>query len=158
MDVSAALYYTLSTISQTLAGALGLFAAFMIIRINSFNQMIYERMSELHGELGYADQGLGRLACAAPRRRLRVLSRHHERVRLTAAERLQEMRLSEGLRSEARDTHYACPSPPSSKVKCRLGGRGDPTGIELRRRDSRWFHEHARGRREPVAEHRVGRS
>jgi hypothetical protein len=32
------IYYTFSTISQTLAGALGLLAAFMIIRLNAFNQ------------------------------------------------------------------------------------------------------------------------
>jgi hypothetical protein len=50
------IYYTFSTISQTLAGALGLLAAFMIIRINAFNQLIYERMAELHAELGWADE------------------------------------------------------------------------------------------------------
>lgn len=35
-----ALYYTLSTISQTLAGALGLLAAFVLVRLSALGQAL----------------------------------------------------------------------------------------------------------------------
>ena len=42
-----ALYYTLSTISQTLAGALGLLAAFMIIRLTGIAQQLEKHFENL---------------------------------------------------------------------------------------------------------------
>jgi hypothetical protein len=47
IEMETALYYTFSTIAQTLAGVLGLFAAFLALRINAFNHVIYERMHDL---------------------------------------------------------------------------------------------------------------
>src|SRR5712691_11357023 len=106
MDVSTALYYTLSTIAQTLAGALGLFAAFMIIRISAFNQLIYERMTELHAELGFTDQGLGKARASGDAKGVFAFYRaHQEKARPTGGfgnparmplNSSQETRLSEG--------------------------------------------------------------
>jgi hypothetical protein len=63
-----ALYYTFSTISQTLAGALGLLAAFVITRAASLNDLIAERARQVHdsvqstadAEKAYVDGDLGR--------------------------------------------------------------------------------------------------
>jgi hypothetical protein len=51
VEMGNALYYTFSTIAQTLAGLLGLFAAFLALRINAFNHVIYECMNDLHKKL-----------------------------------------------------------------------------------------------------------
>jgi hypothetical protein len=105
-ELTTALYYTLSTISQTLAGALGLFAAFMIIRISAFNQLIYERMAELYAELNYADQTLGQARARGDAKAVFVFYRaHQEKARPTGGfgnpprmplNASQELRLSEG--------------------------------------------------------------
>jgi len=42
------LYYTFSTIAQTLAGALGLVAAFTVIRISAFNQLLHNHADDLY--------------------------------------------------------------------------------------------------------------
>jgi hypothetical protein len=42
------LYYTLSTIAQTLAGALGLLAAFMVIRLTAPNQLLRDHARQLY--------------------------------------------------------------------------------------------------------------
>ena len=52
LDLDNTLYYTFSTISQTLAGALGLLAAFMITRVSAFNHLIAERVKELYDWVG----------------------------------------------------------------------------------------------------------
>ena len=46
-EMETALYYTFSTIAQTLASALGLLAVFLALRINAFNRVIYDNMHEL---------------------------------------------------------------------------------------------------------------
>jgi hypothetical protein len=46
------LYYTFSTISQTLAGALGLLAAFIIIRIGAFNLLLHDHAHDLYESVG----------------------------------------------------------------------------------------------------------
>jgi hypothetical protein len=46
------LYYTFSTISQTLAGALGLLAAFMVIRISAFNLLLHDHARDLYETAG----------------------------------------------------------------------------------------------------------
>jgi hypothetical protein len=46
------LYYTFSTISQTLAGALGLLAAFIIIRIGAFNLLLHDHARDLYESVG----------------------------------------------------------------------------------------------------------
>jgi hypothetical protein len=105
-DLTTSLYYTLSTISQTLAGALGLFAAFMIIRIGAFNQLIHERMAELYAELNYADQALGQARARGDAKAVFDFYRaHQEKARPTGGfgnpprmplNASQELRLSEG--------------------------------------------------------------
>jgi hypothetical protein len=50
-NVENALYYTLSTISQTLAAAIGLLAAFLILRLGSLDRQLDEHFHELR----YAD-------------------------------------------------------------------------------------------------------
>jgi len=38
--METALYYTLSTLSQTLAGALGMLAAFLVLRVSSLDAIV----------------------------------------------------------------------------------------------------------------------
>jgi hypothetical protein len=45
-------YYTFSRISQTLAGALGLLAAFVIIRISAFNLLLHDHARDLYASVG----------------------------------------------------------------------------------------------------------
>jgi hypothetical protein len=55
--VESTIYYTFSTISQTLAGALGLLGAFVILRMSALNRLIEDKMDLLlkgPGE-GYVD-------------------------------------------------------------------------------------------------------
>jgi hypothetical protein len=106
VDLNTALYYTLSTISQTLAGALGLFAAFMIIRIDAFNKLIYERMTELYSELGFGDEGLTKARASGNAKAVFAFYRgRQEKARPTGGSghppqmplgRSQEDRLAEG--------------------------------------------------------------
>ena len=58
VEMDTALYYTFSTIAQTLAGVLGLLAAFLALRINAFNHVIYERMHDLHQRKNWTDSEL----------------------------------------------------------------------------------------------------
>ncbi len=52
-----ALYYTLSTVSQTLAGALGMLAAFLALRVSTLDTRIRERLRELFERTHALDLG-----------------------------------------------------------------------------------------------------
>jgi hypothetical protein len=58
VEMDTALYYTFSTIAQTLAGVLGLLAAFLALRINAFNHVIYQRMHDLQQRKNWTDSEL----------------------------------------------------------------------------------------------------
>jgi hypothetical protein len=58
VEMETALYYTFSTIAQTLAGVLGLLAAFLALRINAFNHVIYEGMHALQRRKNWTDSEL----------------------------------------------------------------------------------------------------
>ena len=47
MQMETALYYTLSTVSQTLAGALGMLAAFLVLRVSTLDMSIREAIGRL---------------------------------------------------------------------------------------------------------------
>jgi hypothetical protein len=51
-DMASALYYTLSTIAQTLAAALALLAAFVLFLFQSYHGPMRERMMELFNQSG----------------------------------------------------------------------------------------------------------
>jgi hypothetical protein len=53
--METALYYTLSTISQTLAGALGMLAAFLALRLSALHATIGDESETLQQRLGYVD-------------------------------------------------------------------------------------------------------
>lgn len=61
--MDTALYYTLSTVSQTLAGAMGVLAAFVLIRLSALNSAIAERVrylyENLQGDLHIYRESLG---------------------------------------------------------------------------------------------------
>ena len=57
--METALYYTLSTVSQTLAGALGMLAAFLALRVSVVDASIRAGLDELHKRTGALDLGKG---------------------------------------------------------------------------------------------------